>query len=269
MSWDHMVGDDRVRFCDGCRKNVFNVASLTEEQLEALLRMPGDAPCLRVFRRADGHVLLGDCPVGATSARRRLRVLTGAAAAAATFAGACVAYAVTHDTGTEHQGRPATPMAHSSHDLETPDTQEPPTLVPLDGQLVMGAMVAVPDAPKPIIGDNSAKCACQAGDPLCTCLEQAAAAASAVEFDRGAAVDALSRTFPRVRQSVGARDTVFHVRVEFLPTGRVGNVTFDEPSDLSAFERTLVAQQLGAMRVPAFQGSPVTVGRRFEVQSKP
>jgi hypothetical protein len=38
---------------------------------------------------------------------------------------------------------------------------------------------------------------------------------------------------------------------------------------LSAFERTLVAQQLGAMRVPAFQGSPVTVGRRFEVQSKP
>ena len=32
-----MTGDDRVRFCDRCRKNVYNLSSLTREQAEALV----------------------------------------------------------------------------------------------------------------------------------------------------------------------------------------------------------------------------------------
>jgi len=265
MSWDNMAGDGRVRFCYGCEKNVFNVEALSDDELEALLRMPGDAPCLRVFRRADGHVLLGDCPVGAKNKRRRLRVLTGAAAAAATFAGACATYASAQDHGVGPQGHQAIPMAKSSHDLDTPDTQAPPPL-PSEpvGQHVMGAMVVVPhDVP----GAAPKTCACLAGDPLCSCADSPYPAPD-LAFDRAAAAAAFSRISDAVRRSVRPRDTRFHARVEFLPTGHVGSVILDDPGDASAGERAQISMQLGTMRVPAFSGGPVVVGRTFQVHAK-
>jgi len=263
MSWDHMAGDGRVRFCYSCEKNVFNVEALSDDELEALLRMPGDAPCLRVFRRADGHVLLGDCPVGAKSKRRRLRVLTGAAAAAATFAGACATYAAAQDHGVGPQGHQATPMANSSHDLDTPDTQAPPPSGP-GGYPLLGAMVVerVPSTAEP------KACGCLAGDPLCSCRDNPYDAAFVLAFDRAAAAAALSQITDAVRRSVAPRDTSFHARIEFLPTGHVGTATLDDPGDVSDRERAQITKQLSTMRVPAFSGSPVVVGRTFQVHAK-
>jgi hypothetical protein len=265
MSWEHMAGDGRVRFCYGCEKNVFNVEALSDDELEALLRMPGDAPCLRVFRRADGHVLLGDCPVGAKSKRRRLRVLTGAAAAAATFAGACATYAAAQDHGVGPQGHQAIPMADSSHDLDTPDTQAPPPPTAPGGYPLLGAMVVERAAPT----SEPKACGCLAGDPLCSCPDTADTAAPAtLPFDRAAAVAALSQISDAVRRSVRPRDTSFHARIEFLPTGHVGTATLDDPGDVSDLERAQITKHLSSMRIPAFTGSPVTVGKSFEIHPK-
>jgi hypothetical protein len=75
--WDHMVGDERVRFCGTCKKNVYNLSALPRDQAEGLLRGPGDELCIRFYRRADGTLMTADCPVG-VSRKRRLKVLFGA-----------------------------------------------------------------------------------------------------------------------------------------------------------------------------------------------
>ncbi|KYF84670.1 hypothetical protein BE17_32220 [Sorangium cellulosum] len=37
-SWDEMAGDDRVRFCQRCEKNVYNLSEMPRDQAERLVR---------------------------------------------------------------------------------------------------------------------------------------------------------------------------------------------------------------------------------------
>ena len=81
-SWEEMVGDDRVRFCGECSKNVYNLSAMTREDAEALLHAKEERMCVRLYRREDGTVITADCPVGRKRVRRR--------AAAAVAAGSSV-----------------------------------------------------------------------------------------------------------------------------------------------------------------------------------
>jgi hypothetical protein len=76
--WDAMAGDERVRFCRRCRKNVYNLSSLTREQAEALVFEREGAMCIRYYRRRDGTILTADCPSG----RKRSRLMRGLIAVA-------------------------------------------------------------------------------------------------------------------------------------------------------------------------------------------
>jgi hypothetical protein len=82
-SWESMVGDDRVRFCPSCRKNVYDLSAMRREEAERLVAEHEGAPCVRFYRRDDGTVLTADCDVGAK--RRRVR---GVAVAVAVAGGA-------------------------------------------------------------------------------------------------------------------------------------------------------------------------------------
>ena len=65
MSWDAMSGDDRMRFCERCKLNVFNLSAMTKGELENLLEQKkDDRLCGRFFQRPDGTVMTSDCPVG-------------------------------------------------------------------------------------------------------------------------------------------------------------------------------------------------------------
>jgi hypothetical protein len=82
-SWEEMSGDDRVRHCAHCDKDVYDVAGLTRSEALALLHeREGASLCLRMYRRADGTVLTADCPLGERTKRRRRLVLVGAGAVA-------------------------------------------------------------------------------------------------------------------------------------------------------------------------------------------
>ncbi|HTL33210.1 MAG TPA: hypothetical protein VL326_08800 [Kofleriaceae bacterium] len=60
-----MAGDDdRVRHCGTCRKNVYDLASLTRDEAEALFEQHEGSACVRYFRRHDGTVILRDCTDG-------------------------------------------------------------------------------------------------------------------------------------------------------------------------------------------------------------
>ncbi len=84
-SWDDMVGDDRVRHCASCDKDVFNLSALTRDEAEALVRERVGNLCARYYQRADGTIITSDCTVG-IARRRKRRVM--AAGIAALLAGA-------------------------------------------------------------------------------------------------------------------------------------------------------------------------------------
>jgi len=62
--WDDMQGDDRVRFCGLCRKNVYNLSALPRDAAERLVAEREGDLCALLYRRQDGTVLTADCPVG-------------------------------------------------------------------------------------------------------------------------------------------------------------------------------------------------------------
>jgi hypothetical protein len=72
-------GDERVRFCSLCQKNVYNLSALTRADAEALIREKEGRLCVRFFRRSDGTILTADCPVGARRLRLRQRARTAMA----------------------------------------------------------------------------------------------------------------------------------------------------------------------------------------------
>lgn len=77
--WNQMVGDDRVRHCASCDKDVFNLSSMTRDQAEALVLAKAGNLCARYYQRKDGTILLADCAVGIAQKRKRRVIAAGAA----------------------------------------------------------------------------------------------------------------------------------------------------------------------------------------------
>jgi hypothetical protein len=72
-----MDGDERVRFCRECNRNVFNLSEMTEREARTIVREREGRLCVRFYQRRDGTVLTSDCPVGAK--RSFLRAAAGTA----------------------------------------------------------------------------------------------------------------------------------------------------------------------------------------------
>ncbi len=70
-SWDEMRGDDRVRHCNDCNKNVFNLSAMPEaEAADLLAENHSGELCVRFYRRTDGTLMTSDC---GTSQRAQVR----------------------------------------------------------------------------------------------------------------------------------------------------------------------------------------------------
>jgi hypothetical protein len=95
--WSDMVGDERTRFCGGCRKNVHNLSALGAAEAEALLKANAGDLCVRYYQRADGTVMTQDCPDGVRRKKnRKLAVIAaGAFGVTATAFGSLVAFSTT------------------------------------------------------------------------------------------------------------------------------------------------------------------------------
>jgi len=78
--WSKMTGDERVRMCGQCNKHVFNLSNMTRDEAEELIIEKHGDLCVRYYQRKDGTILLKDCTVGASAARKRKLIAAGAAA---------------------------------------------------------------------------------------------------------------------------------------------------------------------------------------------
>jgi hypothetical protein len=90
-----MTGDERVRHCAKCDKDVFNLSALTAEQAESLIRERAGTLCARYYQRKDGTILLADCEIGRRGKRQRRYIAAGLALALSS--GTAAAAVATHE----------------------------------------------------------------------------------------------------------------------------------------------------------------------------
>jgi len=77
-NWEQMQGDDRVRHCDACNLNVYNLAEFTDNEILDLVANRKGRLCGRIYQRRDGTVLTQNCPVGPRAVTRRISRIAGA-----------------------------------------------------------------------------------------------------------------------------------------------------------------------------------------------
>jgi hypothetical protein len=70
--WEDMLGDERVRRCDLCTLDVYDVSAMRREEAESFLRERTGRTCIRLWKREDGTVITSDCPVGVRAAWKRV-----------------------------------------------------------------------------------------------------------------------------------------------------------------------------------------------------
>lgn len=183
--WEQMLGDDSVRFCGQCEKNVYNFSTMTAQQIADLVEETEGVFCGRLYRRPDGTVLTADCPVGlaekariaAKKAARRGLAFAGlltvslASGAVGFFSKsakeACddlkpvitdwsddnvaggIAIDVVEMMGDVEMGKPELPKAVEPIDQPRPDHVAPQPPKPIVNQHVAGGMRVPPEMIKP------------------------------------------------------------------------------------------------------------------------
>ena len=117
--WERMVGDERVRFCDRCSLNVYNLSGMSRREAEALVAGAEGRLCVRFFRRADGTILTRNCPVGLSAIKRRAARVAGASLSALLgfFAGLGLDFGL---------GRAASPTIMGALAVPAPELPGPP-----------------------------------------------------------------------------------------------------------------------------------------------
>lgn len=77
-NWEQMAGDDRVRHCQECNLNVYNLSEMTRLEAERFIASREGRLCVRFYRRADGTILTRDCPKGLHALTLRISKIAGA-----------------------------------------------------------------------------------------------------------------------------------------------------------------------------------------------
>ena len=81
--WSKMMGDDRSRLCGECHKHVYDLTVMSPEAAVDLIREREGNICVRMYKRSDGRLIAGNCPVGARAVMWRTGRLVIACASAA------------------------------------------------------------------------------------------------------------------------------------------------------------------------------------------
>lgn len=89
-------------------------------------------------------------------------------------------------------------------------------------------------------------------------------------FDRYAAQQALSAVRIDGCATPAVRDAIAHLSLTFLTDGSIGAVVIQQPASLNNTDvGKCVSQKMATVRVPAFDGSPVQVGKSYAFTGAP
>jgi hypothetical protein len=123
VDWDTMYGNERVRFCDQCKLNVYNLSEMSRAEAERLVGNAEGRLCIRYYRRRDGSILTQNCPVGFRALKRRMsRIATAIGSTVLSFFAGLGVYGFFSRTETPNVGRLVMGVIAG----ETPTVQLPP-----------------------------------------------------------------------------------------------------------------------------------------------
>lgn len=74
-SWEEMTGNDKVRFCSHCAKNVYDISAYTRERAEKLVRDSAGGLCVRYRKDDSGRVVTA--PPRFTQIKRQAKIAAG------------------------------------------------------------------------------------------------------------------------------------------------------------------------------------------------
>lgn len=141
--WGRMTGDERVRHCALCRKNVYNLSEMTRAEAEDLIRQKEGKLCVRFYRRADGTMLTANCPVGLRAVQRRLCWIGAGVAALVAF---CASGVWARNSSGMNGALRLKPVVNRLQNVQpfkaVIDVLDPP-------RMVMGDICVMPVPPKP------------------------------------------------------------------------------------------------------------------------
>ncbi|MBY0524858.1 MAG: hypothetical protein K2R98_15745 [Gemmataceae bacterium] len=161
--WEDMIGTDRVRYCQHCEKNVYNLSDMSRTEAAAFVQSREGRTCIQFYRRADGTMLTDDCPVGLRALRRAARrswalIAGGMTTVLGVFVGAA-SYSSAERRGGQafRQIEPfASVLEWLDPTLRPAPALEVTPLPPVPIQCVKGEMaMPVPATPASDFGDNS------------------------------------------------------------------------------------------------------------------
>jgi hypothetical protein len=132
VSWDSMLGDDRVRHCSGCSRNVYNVSDMTQAEAQRFFQENGSSQCVTLYRRADGKVMTDNCPRGLRAIRNKFKLIVKVIAGCAASFLACVPIGRWQSASAQPAEQAAQQAgAQAGHEnqpgVQTPGQQQQPT----------------------------------------------------------------------------------------------------------------------------------------------
>lgn len=151
--WNEMTGDERVRHCARCDKDVFNLSDMSREQAERLIIERRGDLCARYYQRQDGTILLADCSVGLRQKRATRVLAAGAAALLAGTGGAGAFLQLSHRASIAPA--PPAPDEPLMGRMAVVQPEAPPPPAPPDVREIKGQMIAPPEEHQLIQGDIS------------------------------------------------------------------------------------------------------------------
>jgi hypothetical protein len=107
--WEDMTGDERARFCGGCRKHVYNFSAMSRREVETLIREKEGSVCGRFYQRPDGRMLTADCLTGRRQRRSRVARWAGSVFATVMLCFGVRVNVQAEDTNKIKMGKPAMP----------------------------------------------------------------------------------------------------------------------------------------------------------------
>jgi hypothetical protein len=126
-NWEAMTGDEAIRFCGLCKKNVYQISNMSNDQVEELLAEAGEKKCGRFYQRKDGTLVTADCSVG-LKRKRRKQAVVGVSAGVLSVIGLAMSTV----------GGAPPPVSNISEQITAPAE-------PLDQSPIMGAMEVLLD----------------------------------------------------------------------------------------------------------------------------
>src|ERR1043165_8757509 len=78
MSWEGLIGNDRVRYCNLCKLKVYNLAEMSRQEVARIVRKTKGRLCGRLYLRGDHTATLRDCPKGRLRSQMKTALTVGA-----------------------------------------------------------------------------------------------------------------------------------------------------------------------------------------------